>query len=58
MSGDIAILGVGMHPWGKWGKNFVQYGVKAARDALKDAGVNWTDINVLSKAAMLLAYIQ
>ena len=40
---DIAILGVGMHPWGKWGNNFVEYGVKAARDALKDAGnVNYT----------------
>ena len=53
MSGDIAILGVGMHPWGKWGKNFVQYGVKAARDALKDAGVNWTDIGFVSGAATM-----
>ncbi len=25
---DIAILGVGMHPWGKWGRNFVEYGVR------------------------------
>ena len=33
MSREVAILGVGMHPWGKWGKNFVEYGVKAARDA-------------------------
>ena len=36
---DIAILGVGMHPWGKWGKNFVEYGVVAAHAALADAGV-------------------
>ena len=28
---EIAILGVGMHPWGKWGKNFVEYGVHAGR---------------------------
>jgi hypothetical protein len=30
---DVAVLGVGMHPWGKWGRNFVEYGVAAARDA-------------------------
>ena len=28
---EVAVLGVGMHPWGKWGKNFVEYGVAAAR---------------------------
>ena len=26
MANEIAILGAGMHPWGKWGHNFVQYG--------------------------------
>ncbi len=36
MSNDIAVLGVGMHPWGKWGNNFVEYGVKAAREAYKE----------------------
>ena len=30
---DIAILGAGMHPWGKWGRNFVEYGVIAAHAA-------------------------
>ncbi len=53
MSKDIAILGAGMHPWGKWGRNFVEYGVKAARDALADAGVNWRDIQFVSGAATL-----
>jgi len=33
MSKEVAILGVGMHPWGKWGRNFVEYGIKACRDA-------------------------
>ena len=33
-SRDVAVLGVGMHEWGKWGKPFVEYGVAAARDAL------------------------
>ena len=39
---DVAILGVGMHPWGKWGRNFVEYGIAAAHDALDDAGLAWT----------------
>lgn len=53
MSKDIAILGVGMHPWGKWGKNFVEYGVAAARSALADAGVNWRDVQFVSGAATM-----
>lgn len=53
MSNEIAILGVGMHPWGKWGKNFVEYGVKAARDALADSGVSWKDIQFVSGAATM-----
>ncbi|GIU88113.1 MAG: lipid-transfer protein [Acidimicrobiia bacterium] len=50
MSADrsIAILGVGMHPWGKWGRNFVEYGLVAAREALADAGLAWTDIQFVS----------
>ncbi len=37
-----------MHPWGKWGKNFVEYGVDAAKKALDDAGVAWTDIEFVA----------
>ena len=44
MSGDIAVLGAGMHPWGKWGRSFVQYGTVAARAALADAGIDWSDV--------------
>lgn len=50
---EIAILGVGMHPWGKWGNSFVEYGVKAARDAIKDAGINWQDVQYVSGAATM-----
>lgn len=53
MSRDIAILGVGMHPWGKWGRNFVEYGVTAARAALTDAGVPWRDIQFISGGATI-----
>ena len=51
MANEIAILGAGMHPWGKWGHNFVQYGVAAAREALKDAGVPWQDVSFVSGGA-------
>lgn len=34
----VYILGAGMHPWGKWGRDFTEYGVAAARTALQDAG--------------------
>ncbi|MGW3141450.1 lipid-transfer protein [Streptomyces sp. NPDC001139] len=44
MTGDVAVLGAGMHPWGKWGRGFVEYGVAAARAALADAGLEWRDI--------------
>ncbi len=53
MSNEIAVIGVGMHPWGKWGKNFVEYGVKAARDAIKDAGIDWKDVGFVSGAATM-----
>ncbi len=47
---EIAVLGVGMHPWGKWGRNFVEYGVAAARAALDDAGLGWADIDYVAGA--------
>jgi len=46
-SEDVAVLGVGMHPWGKWGRPFVEYGVHAARAALADAGVDWRDVDLI-----------
>src|ERR1044072_8692391 len=47
---EVAVLGVGMHPWGKWGRNFVEYGVAAAQAALAAAGLVWTDIQFVSGA--------
>ena len=47
MTNDIAVLGVGMHPWGTWGHSFVKYGVHAARAALADAGVDWQDVELV-----------
>ncbi len=48
MEAGVAVLGVGMHPWGKWGKPFVEYGVAAARAALDDAGLNWQDVGFIA----------
>lgn len=45
MSGEVAVLGAGMHPWGKWGRSFIEYGTVAARAALADAGVDWRSVD-------------
>lgn len=43
-------MGVGMHPWGKWGRDFTEYGMIAARAALADAGLQWKDIQYVAGA--------
>ena len=48
---EIAIIGAGMTPWGKWGRNFAEYGVAAAREALADADIPWRDIGFVSGGA-------
>ena len=48
MSGTVAVAGVGMTQWGKWGVNFVEHGVAAARAALADAGLSWTDVDFIA----------
>jgi acetyl-CoA acetyltransferase len=47
---EIAVIGAGMHPWGKWGRNFVEYGLVAARTALADADIAWRDVQFVSGA--------
>ncbi len=46
----VAVLGAGMHEWGKWGRPFVEYGLAAARAALTDAGLGWRDMQFVSGA--------
>jgi acetyl-CoA C-acetyltransferase len=42
---DVAIVGVGMHPFGRHGDvSALEMGAVAARAALADAGMKWTDI--------------
>jgi len=42
---EVAIVGVGMHSWGKFPeKTFVDMGVEATQNALKDASIEWRDV--------------
>ena len=47
---DVVVLGVGMHPWGKWGRDFTEYGMSAARAALADADLQWKDMQMVAGA--------
>lgn len=53
MTGAVRVLGVGMHPWGKWGRPFVEYGLVAARQALEDAGLGWQDVDYVVGAGTI-----
>jgi acetyl-CoA C-acetyltransferase len=42
---DVAIIGVGLHPFGRFGeKSAIDMGADALRAALGDAGVEWNDV--------------
>jgi len=45
---EIAVIGIGMHPWGKWPeKNHLDLGTDAIEMALKDASLEWKDIQFM-----------
>lgn len=45
---EVAILGVGMTPWGKFSDTSVpQLNTKVAFEALKNAGVDWKDVGIV-----------
>jgi len=47
MSNSVAIVGIGIHPFGRTdGLSGLQQGACAVRAALRDAGVSWNDIGV------------
>lgn len=42
---DVAIVGVGIHPFGRFGpKPAIAMGAEAVRDACSDAGISWKDV--------------
>ena len=49
---DVAVIGLGMHPWGKFpDKSVGQLCRVAVEAALKDAGVVWRDIQAVAAAS-------
>jgi acetyl-CoA acetyltransferase len=49
---DVAVLGVGMHPWGKFAdKSITQLCREATVAALQDAGIGWRDVQAVSAAS-------
>ena len=47
MDNDIAIIGIGLHPFGRHeGLSGQEQGAYAVREALKDAGVSWDQVSV------------
>lgn len=44
---DVSIIGVGMHPFGRFpGKSALDMGAEALNSALRDAGVSWSDVQI------------
>ena len=45
---EVSIIGVGLHPWGKFPENtFVDIGKVAIANALKDANIEWKEIETV-----------
>ena len=44
MSNDVAIIGVGIHPFGRFDKTAMEMGAEAIQSALTDAKLEWKDI--------------
>jgi acetyl-CoA acetyltransferase len=42
---DVAIVGVGIHPFGRHASTGLEQGALAARAALQDAGIDWSDVD-------------
>lgn len=48
-NGEVAVIGVGMYPYGKYpDKSPQELGVHAITEALKDAGMEWTDVQAMA----------
>src|SRR6056300_1070035 len=51
---DIVILGTGIHPFGRFDKSPEEIGAFAAKQALEDAGMKWSDIQTAYLSRMYL----
>ncbi len=49
---EVATLGLGMHPWGKFeSKSVTEMCREAVEAALADAGIEWRDIQAVAAAS-------
>jgi len=56
MTNDVAIIGVGLHPFGRFeGKSAMQMGVDAILAAVADAGVEWKDVQFATGGSWTVA---
>lgn len=51
---DVSIVGVGIHPFGRFDKSYEEIGAHAASAALQDAGVSWRNIQAAYLSRMYL----
>jgi acetyl-CoA acetyltransferase len=55
-SPDIAIIGVGIHPFGRYAdRSALELGAVAINRAVKDAGIHWTDVDSLYAGSLEVA---
>jgi acetyl-CoA acetyltransferase len=54
MSEEVVVLGAGIHPFGRFEKSYQELGIFAATAALRDAGVQWRQIQAAYLARMYL----
>jgi acetyl-CoA C-acetyltransferase len=56
MSNDVAIIGVGIHPFGRFeGKSALEMAVEAIFKAVADAGVEWKDVGAAAGGSWTVA---
>jgi acetyl-CoA acetyltransferase len=48
---QVAVMGVGVHPFGRFDKSSVELAVAATAAALKDAGLDWRDVQGVGAAS-------
>jgi acetyl-CoA acetyltransferase len=51
---DVVIIGAGMHPFGRIDKTYEEIGADAASAALRDAGIEWSQIQAAYLSRMYL----
>jgi acetyl-CoA acetyltransferase len=51
---EVMIVGVGIHPFGRFDKSYEEIGAEAASQALRDAGLAWPDIQAAYLSRMYL----